>query len=142
MILSDLGITEAIKKGELKIDPFDREALTPNGYDLSINEMRGFPEPKSFFLVSTTEFIELSGNICAQLWVRSSFARRGIFCSFGKVDAGFEGTLTIGCFNAGDERIELKKGERFVQIVFERMLSPAEKKYTGRYRGQRGIKVE
>jgi len=142
MILSDSDIIEAVKEGRLGIDPFDEGSLTPNGYDLRINEMRGDTGPRCFFLVSTAEFIRLPKDLCAQLWIRSSFARKGVFCSFGKVDAGFEGTLTIGCFNSGDGRIELKAGERFIQIVFEKMIRPAEKEYGGKYKGQRGIKVE
>jgi dCTP deaminase len=141
MILSDIDIREAVEKREVRIDPFDEGTLTPNGYDMHVKEIEGTTEAKGFFLVSTEEVIALPNNICAQLWVRSSFARKGVFCSFGKVDAGFEGTLTIGCFNASNKKIELKIGERFIQIVFERMLTPAKRGYEGKYKGQRGIKI-
>jgi dCTP deaminase len=141
MILSDRDIKGAIEKGELRVEPFDEGLLTPNGYDMRIAEIKGETGPGEFFLISTMEYVVLPKNVCAQLWIRSTFARKGVFCSFGKVDAGFEGTLTIGCFNAGNEILELREGERFLQIVFEKMISPAERGYSGKYRGQRGVKL-
>ena len=38
-ILSDEAILSAIDLGELEIDPFNSDNLTPNGYDLSISEV-------------------------------------------------------------------------------------------------------
>ena len=140
MILSDTQIRKEIRCGRLKIEPFNDKNITPNGYDLSIGESEvRSAEPMSFFRISTLECVSLPRNLSAQLWIRSSFARRGVFCSFGKVDAGFGGTLTIGCFNSSRDVIEVKEGERFVQIVFETMSSEAERGYEGKYRGQRGI---
>jgi dCTP deaminase len=65
--------------------------------------------------------------------------------SFGKVDAGFHGTLTISCFNASDQDLKIPVGDRFCQIVFEKMESiPSElyDKKSGNYHKQRGIKLE
>lgn len=155
MILSDKDILDMIKNGEIEINPFLEENLTPNGYDLSIGEIyirktgehlkEGVAKvpPLTWFAISTREFVGLSGRISAQLWIRSSYARRGIFASFGKVDAGFRGTLTIGCLSA-DREVELKVGERFCQIVFELMESEAEKTYekrSGHFYNQRGINL-
>ncbi len=147
MILSDRDIKEAILKGEISIEPFNLKNLTPNGYDLTIGEIyldgkileEATIQPLKWFAISTLEYIRLK-NITAQLWLRSSYARKGILSSFGKVDAGFEGCLTISCFNAHQE-IKLRKGDRFCQIVFERMLSSPSKYYEGKYKGQRTIKL-
>ena len=38
-ILSDEAILSALDVGELEIDPFNSENLTPNGYDLTIKEI-------------------------------------------------------------------------------------------------------
>ena len=38
-ILSDEAILSAIDLGELEIDPFNSDNLTPNGYDLTISEV-------------------------------------------------------------------------------------------------------
>jgi dCTP deaminase len=65
--------------------------------------------------------------------------------SFGKVDAGFHGTLTLSCFNASDENVEIPIGDRFSQIVFERLESkPSElyEKKSGSYHKQRGITLD
>jgi dCTP deaminase len=87
----------------------------------------------------------MGSEITSQLWIRSSYARKGIMASFGKVDAGFHGTLTISCFNANNEAIEIPIGDRFCQIVFERLGSTPSELYdkkSGNYQNQRGIKLE
>jgi len=148
MILSDRDIKEAILKGEISIEPFNPRNLTPNGYDLTIGEIyvdgKGYNKiiikPMKWFAISTQEYIKLK-NVTAQLWLRSSYARKGILSTFGKVDAGFEGCLTISCFNTY-QQIELKKGDRFCQIVFEKMLSRPSKYYEGKYKGQKTVKLD
>ena len=148
MILSDRDIKESILKGEISIEPFNKDNLTPNGYDLTVKEIyiggkiKEFAaiEPMTWFAVSTMEYIKLK-NATAQLWIRSTYARKGLLSSFGKVDAGFEGCLTISCFNA-HQRVELKKGKRFCQIVFEKLASKPSKYYRGSYTGHKSIKLE
>jgi dCTP deaminase len=153
MILTDREIVEAIVRKELTIEPFNRQNLTPNGYDLTIREIL-IPETglnikhgkiklpsKSWFLVATKEYLKLR-NLAAQLWLRSTYARKGILGSFGKVDAGFEGTLTLSAFNASAKEIEVGIEDRFVQIIFERLASIPELFYSGSYLGQRTIKLK
>lgn len=156
-ILSDTDIKNYIEKDELSIDPFIEKNLTPNGYDLSIDEifikktdehikegMAVIP-PLTWFAISTKEFVKMGEKITSQLWIRSSYARRGVMASFGKVDAGFHGTLTISCFNSNDEPLEIPIGDRFCQIVFENMESiPSElyDKKSGNYQNQRGLKLK
>ena len=106
-ILSDLDIKKSLDKNELSIEPFEDKNLTPNGYDLSIDEIfikktnehvrNGIAKipPMTWFAISTKEYIKMGSQITSQLWIRSSYARKGIMASFGKVDAGFHGTLTI-----------------------------------------------
>jgi dCTP deaminase len=151
--LSDEAILSAINLKELDIEPFNKENLTPNGYDLTIDEVE-IPNgnktskgslvipPRKRFAVSTKERIECGQNVCAQLWIRTSWARKGIVCSFGKIDSGFNGTLTLLGFNSSTENIELKIGETFAQIVFEMMSGSAASLYSersGNYQNQDGI---
>ena len=155
-ILSDVDILNSIKTEDLGIEPFNEKNLTPNGYDLSISEVfikktnehikDGFASipPQTWFAISTKEFVKMGPQITSQLWIRSSYARKGVMASFGKVDAGFNGTLTISCFNSNDEPLEIPIGDRFCQIVFENMASiPSElyDKKSGTYQNQRGIKL-
>ncbi|MCK5261218.1 MAG: dCTP deaminase [Thermoplasmatales archaeon] len=156
-ILSDEDIENSIKNSELGIEPFNQKNLTPNGYDLSIDEvyikktekhiregMASIP-PLTWFAISTKEFVKMGPQLSSQLWIRSSYARKGILASFGKVDAGFHGTLTIGCFNSSDQEIEIPIGDRFCQIVFERLSTVPKALYnerSGTYQNQRGVTLK
>jgi dCTP deaminase len=61
------------------------------------------------------------------------------------VDAGFEGTITIGAFHGGGEPLRLEIGERVCQVCFEILDRPAGEDYSkrsGTWQGQRGIVLE
>ncbi|MGI6471497.1 MAG: dCTP deaminase [Candidatus Methanomethylophilaceae archaeon] len=156
-ILSDMDIAHGMSTGYLGINNYSEKSLTPNGYDLRIAEIsvRGDSElktegtvtvpPRTMFYVSTVERVRLPCDLCAQLWLRTTWIRKGIIGAFGKIDAGFEGTLTLGAYNATDEPIELPIGERFCQMVFETLTSVSGKNYaarSGNYQGQTGVTLE
>jgi dCTP deaminase len=156
-VLSDTDIEQAMQNKELGIEPFVQKNLTPNGYDLSIDEIyikktdnhikEGVAVIPSltWFAISTREFVKMGPQITSQLWIRSSYARKGIMVSFGKVDAGFHGTLTFGCFNASDKNVEIPIGDRFCQIVFEHLESIPKALYherSGTYQNQRGVTLK
>lgn len=156
-VLSDRGIMKAIADGRLGIDDFVEKNLTPNGYDLTIAEIKLGQDgvvvsqgdviipPKTWFAVSTKEYVRFGPGITSQLWIRTTWARNGILSSFGKVDAGFEGTLTLSAFNSSDKEVIMPIGERFAQIVFELLDTASEKVYaerSGNYQGQQGVKLK
>lgn len=155
-VFSDSDLLAALEAGALGIEPFVEKSLTPNGYDLSIAEVMvpdvhgetRFTEgtvaipAKERFLVSTREAIRMPGDACAQLWLRTTWGRRGVIAMFGKVEAGFAGTLTIPAMNASARTLEVPIGERFCQIVLERLETPPRKLYaerSGNYQNQRGV---
>lgn len=154
MVLSDADIRKAMRKGELVIEPFHDKSLTPNGYDLTVESVlvpgtgartgsgsASIPQ-KTWFVIGTEERVRLGRELTAQLWLRTTYARKGILAAFGKIDAGFDGALTISAFNASEQSVDIPVGERFCQMVLERLDSPAEKAYaerSGRYQGQKGI---
>jgi dCTP deaminase len=152
-ILSDDAILSALDMGELEIEPFNNANLTPNGYDLTIKEIEIPKHSKTSdgeivipsgkrFAISTEERIACGQSMCAQLWLRTSWARKGIVCSFGKIDSGFNGTLTLLGFNSGEDDVLIRTGETFAQIVFEMMSGPAASLYSersGNYQNQKGI---
>jgi len=155
-VLSDRDIEISIEKNELDIEPYNPNNLTPNGYDLSIDEIYIRKTDQhikegivtipalTWFAISTKEFVKMGPKITSQLWIRSSYARIGIMASFGKVDAGFNGTLTISCFNSNNKEIKIPIGDRFCQIVFENLSTiPTElyDKKSGNYQNQRGLKL-
>jgi len=154
-VLSDADILARRADGSLGLEPFEERCLTPNGYDLRVAEVlvpdagadvvregKAVVPAGMRFLVSTVERVRMPPDVCASLWLRSSYARRGVLGSFGKVEAGFEGTLTVGGLNAARQPLEVPIGDRFCQIVLERMESAPRKTYaerSGTYQGQSGI---
>ncbi len=150
--LPDHLIISLAKEGTLISENFSPESVTPNGYDLRIGALKHFGtssevkearlDPGSGIWVSTLEYLAMPSGIMGQIWLRSSYARRGLMGSFGAVESGFTGNLTLSIFNFGLESIDLKSGERIAQIVFHRMVSEPEHGYaerSGTYSGSRGI---
>jgi len=150
-ILSDTQIREMKL---MSIEPFYEDGLTPNGYDVRIAEVfvsehaatvadgvASVP-PKSWFAVSTEECVRCGPEVAAELWIKTSWARKGVISSFGMIDAGFEGTLTLSAFNGSHEPLAVPVGKRFAQMVFHRMDRVPEALYdkrSGNYQGQRGV---
>lgn len=155
-VLSDGEILRRIRRGQLGVEPFVEAHLTPNGIDLTIGEIQragGQPVTEGsvdvpsggWFAVATGERVRLPRDLTAELWLRSSHIRKGIITAFGRVDAGFEGSLTVTGFNAGANTVPFAVGDRYCQIVFVELDAPAEKPYAARsggYQGQRGITLE
>ncbi len=151
-VWSDTDFLHAVETGRFRAEPWRPEDLTPNGLDLRIGHIL-VPDrmtepvsqgavavpPMSRFVVGTAERLELPVDAVGSLWIRSSYARRGVLASFGKVDAGFRGNLTVGCFHAGHEPLQVPVGDRFCQIVLEDLWSPPRKAYDGGYQDQKGV---
>jgi dCTP deaminase len=152
--LTDADIRDAIDGGDMDIDPFHEAQLTPNGYDLAMAEVvlpdtghrfvagRAVVPPLTRFMVSTVERVRLGPSLSGQLWLRTSWARRGVIASFGRIDAGFDGTLTFGAFNSSADPLEVPLGETFAQLVLEPMSRSVEAGYderSGHYQHQKGV---
>ena len=89
-ILSDADIRRYLAKGEVQIAPYDEAHLTPNGYDVTIEEVlipasnvrttTGVAKipPTTRFAVSTRESVRLGRHVAGQIWLRTTWARRGV----------------------------------------------------------------
>lgn len=156
-VLSDTDILEMLANGTLKIEGFNENNLTPNGYDVTIEELwipsidRRSREGtvavpgNSWFVVGTKEYLVLPTVLVGEIWIRTSWVRKGILSSFGRIDAGFNGNLTFSAYNASKEPVDVPIGDRFAQVVFEELRSPPKKSYeqrSGNYQGQRGITLK
>lgn len=155
-ILSDSDITSLVSSGQLIEENYSEQSLTPNGYDLRVGSVvigdeGSLPAEEAevpagrWFAISTIERVGMPGDITGQLWIRSTYARKGVISSFGKVDAGFRGVLTLTCYNASTKALKLEKGTRFVQIVFEKMCTHSRNGYgerSGNYQGQDSLTLE
>ncbi|MFQ5837948.1 MAG: dCTP deaminase [Thermoplasmata archaeon] len=141
-------------EGMLRIGGFKEENLTPNGYDLTIGEVLipsldrscsdgsvGVPA-NTWFLIGTVEFLDVGPKLAGDIWIRTTWARRGIIPAFGKVDAGFKGNLTLSALNASEKEVEFRVGDTFAQITFQELRSPPSMSYaerSGTYQGQVGV---
>jgi dCTP deaminase len=156
-VLSDTDILERLKDGSLKIGSFDERSLTPNGYDVTIEEIwvpstdqrsregKAAVPGGAWFVIGTKEYLELPSDLVGEIWIRTTWVRKGVLSSFGRIDAGFHGNLTFSAINASKEPVELPIGDRFAQVVFEELRSLPMKSYkerSGNYHGQRGITLE
>lgn len=121
MILSDKRILEGIENGEIVIDPYDRNCLGTNSYDVHLskhlatyksrvldakkhNEIEHFEipeegfvlEPGTLYLGVTEEYTETHASV-PFLEGKSSIGRLGIdiHATAGKGDVGFCNTWTL-----------------------------------------------
>ena len=153
-VLSDTDIIALIQDKSLKIEGFTERNLTPNGYDVTIDEVlvpstgakcgEGTASVPAglWFVVATREYFELPPTLVGEIWIRTSWARKGVLSSFGRIDAGFHGNLTFSALNASAAPVEVPIGDRFAQVVFSELRSPPKMTYeqrSGNYHKQRGI---
>lgn len=153
-VLSDTDILARLSNGSLRIDGFSEKNLTPNGYDVTIAQVlipatgerhssgKVVAQPGARLVIGTKEVFSLPSDLVGQIWIRTSWARKGLLSSFGIIDAGFKGNLTFSAMNTSRDPVEVPIGDRFAQVVFMTLSSPSQKDYgerSGNYQGQRGI---
>ncbi len=143
-MLNDLEIEYNVASGKIISENYNRDCLTPNGYDIRIGDHEmNIIKNNSLFFISSLEKFNLPDNIVASLHIKSKYSRRGVFASFGFVDAGFVGNLTMAFYNFGEE-FQIKSGMKFVQIVFYEIKMP-DKNYSmrsGAYQNSKGINLK
>lgn len=167
MILSDFDLKNYISARRIIIEPFTPEIIRENGLDLRLgNQLARMKNSKTPFdirnpknindyyiienaeefiinpyehvLTVTLEYLELPTDVMAFVELRSTFARLGLFIPPTIVDANFKGQLTIELIG-GPFPVKLYAGERFLHLIFAKLISPVEKPYSGKYQGQRGV---
>ncbi len=136
MALSDNEIKKAAKTRELQISP--PVHINPAGIDLRIDRNLAL-KPHEQTLAASIEHVQLANNLVGILHLRSSLAREGLIASFALVDPGYCGQLTVSLYNAGARQVNLKRGERFIQLSLLRLTTPARKGYSGKYQNSRGV---
>ncbi len=153
MILTDKKILEAIAAGEIVIDPFRRECLGTNSYDVHLGkylavyrdrvldarrhnpvELLEIPEegfvlqPGTLYLGVTEEYTETHGTV-PFLEGKSSIGRLGIdiHATAGKGDVGFSNhwTLEISC----TQPVRVYAGMPIGQLIYFRIDGEIENYY-------------
>lgn len=71
---------------------------------------------KSFVNVQFNESFDME-NLFGLIVVRSSLSRKGIFCSSGVYDPGFNGVGGCSIYNLSDEDISFTAGTRIAQMI-------------------------
>jgi len=122
------------------IAPFNEAQLTPNGYDLKIEEVsfskytgndfekpvsNFYLKPNDFIKVKTLETLKMPNDVVAFMYLRSRYTRQGLLGLFAVVDAGFNGKIIASLKNVSNTSIELKLDEGVIHIVFEQMDNPS-----------------
>ncbi len=163
MILSQKEVLSQIKKGKIKIEPFDINALGSCSYNLALGEEFAFTtnktikldsgtnfkdyfktkilkevklKPNDFVLAITKEKITLSSDIAAFLSGRSRFARLGlqVHCSSNFVHPCISNNQVFEIKNNGKNTLILKPGLKIGQIIFFQVKGKSD--YQGLYKNQ------
>lgn len=162
MILSGLEIEKRLGK-DIFIDPYNRDQLNPNSYNLKLhNELLVYEEevldmrkpnhykkitlpeeglvlePQKLYLGRTLERTKTK-NLVPMLEGRSSIGRLGLYIhvTAGFGDVGFDGfwTLEIHCV----EPIRIYPGVEICQIFYHTILGDYEEYSSGKYQKNDGV---
>ncbi|MBD0297988.1 MAG: dCTP deaminase [Flavisolibacter sp.] len=170
MILSDKRILEEMEKGTIKIQPYRRECLGSNSYDVHLgnvlatyknhildakqhNEIESFEIPKEgfilyphiFYLGVTQEYTETHAHV-PFLEGKSSTGRLGIdiHATAGKGDVGFCGNWTLEI--SVKQPVRIYAGMPVGQLIYFPVEGEIEVKYnqksSAKYSGQPNRPVE
>jgi dCTP deaminase len=113
------------KKGREQLHMDFYAAERPDYFDIVELEKGQFFDllPGEHILVSSLESVKVSDDLMAVMYPRSSTNRKGISVDqTGIVDSGYEGQLVIPIRNNTlSQTVRLYPGERFCQLVFEKL---------------------
>jgi dCTP deaminase len=163
MILTKPSILNEIKKGRIKITPYQKANIGPASIDLTLDNQFRFPsakkinlaentdykkhttlvkankitlKPGDFILAITKETISLPEDIVGILTGRTRFARLGlaVHVTASLVQPGVNNKQVLEIKNVGNSDLTLKSGLKICQIVLERAEGKA--KYRGKFQKQ------
>lgn len=168
MILSDKTILREMQAGNIIIDPFTPEHLSPVSVDLTLapqfkiyidkildprkpNAVAEFEVPEEGFVLrpghvyiyACNERIGVKGNIRGKVEGKSSLGRLGLFVhvTAGFIDPGFEGSLVLEL--VATRPIIVYPNMKICQIEFARVEGEIGESYDqksgSKYHGQEGV---
>jgi len=136
-----LGFTFLVPKS-WHVTKAGREQLLMNYYDENRPEYFDIVElekgqffdllPGEHILVSSLESIKIPEDLMAVMYPRSSTNRKGISVDLtGIIDSGYEGQLVIPIRNnTQHQTVRVYPGERFCQIVFQKLAKATEPRHS------------
>ena len=90
---------------------------TDAGWDMYASQSLNL-EPFTYGAIKTGLAFEIPTGWHVQIHTRSSYAKAGIRCHLGIVDAGYRGELKVIIHNHTNQFVNIKKGDRFCQLIF------------------------
>lgn len=123
-ILSSKGIV--VDQNDICCKKLCSEATIPTkshvldaGWDLYSSEHQDIP-PSRWGLVNTGISMAIPEGYAGLIWPRSGLAvKKGIDVFAGVIDSGYRGEIKVCLFNSSKLYIEIQKGDRVAQILFQ-----------------------
>lgn len=92
---------------------------TDAGFDLYSTE-EVLINPKQRNTIKTGVSFEMPNGIAGLVWPRSGLSvKQGIDVLAGVIDSGYRGEVMVCLYNTSDEVVEIKRGDRIAQIIFQ-----------------------
>jgi dUTP pyrophosphatase len=89
------------------------------GFDLYSDEDK-FVFAHKRTVIKTGISTEMSNNMAGLIWPRSGLSvKHGIDVLAGVIDAGYRGEIMVCLYNTSDEDVEIKRGDRIAQMIFQ-----------------------
>jgi len=141
-MLSDKDILDAIKKGEIKIEPFHKGCLTAVGYDLrlgvsgvSLTKQQDIDiiknngiriAPHEMVIVLSLEEIYLSKKISGTIHAQVKRLNQGLQAISATADPDWNGHALLHLTNNLDKEVFIPNEETIATICFYRLDTPTE----------------
>ena len=92
---------------------------TDAGFDLFADET-SWIFAKERTTIKTGISFEMPNNMAGLIWPRSGLSvKKGIDVLAGVVDSGYRGEIMVCLYNTSNEDVEIKRGDRIAQIIFQ-----------------------
>ena len=70
--------------------------------------------------IKTGVSFDMPDNMAGLIWPRSGLAvKKGIDVLAGVIDSGYRGEIMVCLYNTSDEDVEINRGDRIAQIIFQ-----------------------
>ena len=100
-----------------------RTNITDAGWDLYSDEHVVIAN-KQRDTISTGVSIEMPDGYAGLIWPRSGLSvKSGLDVLAGVIDSGYRGEIKVCLYNTSESDVEIKKGDRVAQIVFQEVPS-------------------
>ena len=111
---------------EIKYQKLSDFAICPSknteadaGYDLYASE-DAVVVGRQRTTIKTGVSFEMSEGLAGLIWPRSGLSvKKGLDVLAGVIDSGYRGEVMVCLYNTSDEDVEINRGDRIAQIIFQ-----------------------